>query len=155
MQIQGGPEIAWRLLVAGSIACMRTLPQGTVTFLFSDVEGSTKLSQTLGDVAWAGLLETHRVLMRQAFTAHAGLEVDTQGDAFFVVFTRATDAVAAAMNAQHSLAAHAWPADGRVRVRIGLHTGEAVARDKHYIGQEVHRASRICDSGHGGQIVVS
>ena len=134
---------------------MRTLPQGTVTFLFSDVEGSTKLSQTLGDVAWAGLLETHRQLMRQAFTAHDGLEVDTQGDAFFAVFTRATDAVAAALDAQHSLAAHAWPADGRVRVRIGLHTGEAVARDKHYIGQEVHRASRICDAGHGGQIVVS
>ncbi len=155
MQIQGGSEIAWRLLVAGSIRRMRTLPQGTVTFLFSDVEGSTKLSQALGDVAWAGLLETHRQLMRQAFTAHDGLEVDTQGDAFFVVFTRASDAAAAALDAQHSLATHAWPADGRVRVRIGLHTGEAVARDNHYIGQEVHRASRICDAGHGGQIVVS
>ena len=96
MQIQGGSEIAWRLLVAGSIRRMRTLPQGTVTFLFSDVEGSTKLSQALGDVAWAGLLETHRLLMRQAFAAHDGLEVDTQGDAFFAVFTRASDAVAAA-----------------------------------------------------------
>ena len=134
---------------------MRTLPQGTVTFLFSDVEGSTKLAKELGDAAWAELLEAHRQLMRHAFAAHGGLEVDTQGDSFFVVFTRATDAVAAALEGQHALGAHAWPADGQVRVRIGLHTGEAVARDNHYIGQEVHRTSRICDSGHGGQIVVS
>ena len=134
---------------------MRTLPQGTVTFLFSDVEGSTKLAKQFGDAPWAELLETHRQLMRQAFAAHDGLEVDTQGDAFFVVFTRASDAAAASLDAQRALTAHAWPADGAVRVRIGLHTGEAVARDNHYIGQEVHRASRICDSGHGGQIVVS
>lgn len=134
---------------------MITLPQGTVTFLFSDVEGSTRLSRQFGDTRWAELLESHRTMLRQAFAAHSGLEVDTQGDSFFVAFTRATDALAAALDAQRALQAHEWPTDGRVRVRIGLHTGEAAVRGNHYIGQEVHRASRICDAGHGGQIVVS
>ena len=134
---------------------MSTLPQGTVTFLFSDVEGSTRLSRQFGDTRWAELLESHRTMLRQAFAAHSGLEVDTQGDSFFVAFTRATDAIAAALDTQLALQAHDWPTDGRVRVRIGLHTGEAAVRGNHYIGQEVHRASRICDAGHGGQIVVS
>ncbi len=83
------------------------------------------------------------------------MEVDTQGDSFFAVFRMASDAVAAALAAQRSLAAQAWPSAGAVRVRIGLHTGEAIARGDHYVGQEIHRASRICDAGHGGQIVVS
>lgn len=134
---------------------MGNLPEGIVTFLFSDVEGSTRLAKSLGDVRWASLLEHHRSLLRRAFTAHGGLEVDTQGDAFFVVFTRPTEAIAAALAAQRSLETNSWPEDGHLRVRIGLHTGEAVVRGPHYIGQEVHRASRICDSGHGGQIVVS
>ena len=134
---------------------MQALPEGVLTLFFSDVEGSTRLAKSHGDVAWAELLETHRALMRQAFAAHNGLEVDTQGDSFFAVFRMASDAVAAALAAQRSLAAQAWPPAGAVRVRIGLHTGEAIARGDHYVGQEVHRASRICDAGHGGQIVVS
>ena len=134
---------------------MPALPEGVITLFFSDVEGSTRLAKSHGDAAWAELLETHRRLLRQAFAAHGGLEVDTQGDSFFAVFRMASDAVAAALAAQHSLAAQAWPAAGAVRVRIGLHTGEAIARGDHYVGQEIHRASRICDAGHGGQIVVS
>ncbi|MDM0072156.1 adenylate/guanylate cyclase domain-containing protein [Variovorax sp. J31P207] len=134
---------------------MSSLPQGTVTFLFSDIEGSTRLAKLFGDRQWAELLDEHRALLRVAFAAHAGMEVDTQGDGFFVVFMRATDALAAAVAGQRALLAHDWPDDGIVRVRIGLHTGEAVLRDSHYIGQEVHRASRICDAGHGGQTVLS
>jgi predicted ATPase/class 3 adenylate cyclase len=133
----------------------RALPEGVLTLFFSDVEGSTRLAKSHGDAAWAELLETHRALLRQAFAAHGGLEVDTQGDSFFAVFRMASDAVAAALAAQRALAAQAWPAAGAVRVRIGLHTGEAIARGDHYVGQEIHRASRICDAGHGGQIVVS
>jgi predicted ATPase len=93
--------------------------------------------------------------MTEVFAANAGLVVDTQGDSFFAVFTRAGDAAAAAVDAQRVLEGYDWPAGERVRVRIGLHSGEAVVRDSHYIGQEVHRASRICDAGHGGQIVMS
>ena len=134
---------------------MSTLPEGTVTFLFTDVEGSTRMAKELGDARWAEFLEQHRKILRQAFSAHAGREVDTQGDAFFVAFTKATDAVAAAIEGQRALEEHPWPDGGRVRVRVGLHTGEALARGDHYVGQEVHRASRICSAGHGGQIVVS
>ena len=134
---------------------MHALPEGVLTLFFSDVEGSTRLAKAHGDAAWAELLETHRKLLRHAFAAHGGHEVDTQGDSFFAVFRLPSDAVAAALAAQRSLAAQAWPAAGAVRVRIGLHTGEAMARGDHYVGQEIHRASRICDSGHGGQIVVS
>lgn len=134
---------------------MGNLPEGTVTFLFSDVEGSTRLAKSLGDARWAGLLEDHRSLLRRAFAEHGGHEVNTQGDAFLVVFARPTDAIAAALVIQRSVEAHSWPDDGRLRVRLGLHTGEAVVRGRDYVGQEVHRASRFCDSGHGGQIVVS
>ena len=141
--------------VRGNIVAMPALPEGVLTLFFSDVEGSTRLAKSHGDAAWAELLETHRRLLRQAFAAHGGVEVDTQGDSFFVVFRMASDAVAAALAAQRSLAAQAWPSAGAVRVRIGLHTGEAIARGDHYVGQEIHRASRICDAGHGGQIVVS
>ena len=141
--------------MADSIVAMQALPEGVLTLFFSDVEGSTRLAKSHGDAAWAELLETHRALLRQAFAAYGGLEVDTQGDSFFAVFRMASDAVAAALAAQRSLAAQAWPSAGAVRVRIGLHTGEAIARGDHYVGQEIHRASRICDAGHGGQIVVS
>jgi predicted ATPase/class 3 adenylate cyclase len=134
---------------------MENLPGGVVTFLFTDVEGSTRLARELGDALWAELLEEHRRILREAFTSFAGIEVDTQGDAFFVVFPRASDALAAAIDGQRRLERHGWPEGGRVRVRAGLHTGEAVAREGHYVGHEVHRASRICDAGHGGQILVS
>ncbi len=114
---------------------MHALPEGVLTLFFSDVEGSTRLAKAQGDAAWAELLETHRKLLRQAFAAHGGHEVDTQGDSFFAVFRLPSDAVAAALAAQQSLAAQAWPAAGAVRVRIGLHTGEAMARGDHYVGQ--------------------
>ncbi len=132
-----------------------TLRGETVTFFFSDVEGSTRLTKALGDARWADLLEEHRRLVRGLLSVHGGREVDSQGDTFFVTFPRATDAALAAAEAQQALEGHPWPEEARVRIRIGLHTGEAVARNGRYVGQEVHRASRICDAGHGGQIVLS
>jgi predicted ATPase/class 3 adenylate cyclase len=124
------------------------LPAGTVTFLFTDIEGSTDLLRAHGE-AYAGLLAEHRRVLRASFTAHGGTEVDTQGDAFFVAFGRATDAVAAAADAQAGLAA------GPVRVRMGLHTGEPIVADEGYVGMSVHRAARVASAAHGGQILVS
>jgi predicted ATPase/class 3 adenylate cyclase len=124
------------------------LPSGTVTLLFTDIEGSTRLLHELGD-GYAALLAEHRRLLRQAFADHAGIEVDTQGDSFFYAFSRATDAVNAADAAQHGLAS------GRVRVRIGIHTGEPILTDEGYIGIDVHQAARIMAAGHGGQVLVS
>jgi predicted ATPase/class 3 adenylate cyclase len=124
------------------------LPTGTVTFLFTDVEGSTRLLQEHG-ASYAELLAEHRRALRDAFARNAGVEVDTQGDAFFVAFSRATDAVAAAGLAREALAA------GPIRVRMGLHTGEPVVTDEGYVGMDVHRAARIAAAAHGGQIVLS
>jgi predicted ATPase len=125
----------------------RALPSGTVTFLFTDVEGSTRLLHELGD-AYADVIADHRRVLREAFARHGGVEVDTQGDAFFVVFGRASDALAAARDATEAL-------DGPIRVRIGLHTGEPLVTDEGYVGIDVHRAARIAAVGHGGQILVS
>src|SRR5215211_1789665 len=102
---------------------MGALPSGTVTLLFTDIAGSTQLLRRLGD-AYADVLAAHQRLLREAFAAHGGREVDTQGDAFFVAFPRAVDAVQAAVAAQRALAAHPWPDGAEVRVRMGLHTGE-------------------------------
>src|SRR3712207_8470742 len=102
---------------------MPELPQGTVTLLFTDIEGSTQLLRRLGD-AYAGVLAEHQRLLRQAFAAHGGREVDTQGDAFFVAFPRAVDAMQAAVEAQRALAEYPWPEGAAVKVRMGLHTGE-------------------------------
>jgi predicted ATPase/class 3 adenylate cyclase len=124
------------------------LPSGTVTFLFTDVEGSTRLLREHG-AAYADLLAEHRAALRRAFSAHDGVEVDTQGDAFFVAFARAADALAAAAAARDALA------EGPVRVRMGIHTGEALVTDEGYVGLDVHRAARIAAAAHGGQIVVS
>src|SRR5205814_6026073 len=124
------------------------LPSGTVTFLFTDIEGSTRLLHELGD-AYADALAEHRRLLREAFARHGGVEVDTQGDAFFVAFARATDALAAAEDARRALAA------GPIRVRMGLHTGEPQLTDEGYVGLDVHRAARISAAGHGGQILLS
>jgi predicted ATPase/class 3 adenylate cyclase len=129
-------------------------PSGTVTLLFSDIEGSTKLLQRTGD-AYAGLLEQHRGLLRKSFAAHGGYEVDTEGDAFFVAFATANDAVAAASDAQQALAGHDWPKDGEVRVRMGIHTGEPRLLEGRYVGLDVHRAARVMASGHGAQVVIS
>src|SRR6184192_436713 len=127
---------------------MRELPAGTVTFLFTDIEGSTRLLQELGD-AYADALAEHRRVLREAFARHGGVEVDTQGDAFFVAFARAKDAVAAAAEGQRALDG------GPICVRIGLHTGEPLVTDEGYIGIDVHRAARIAAVGHGGQVLLS
>ena len=127
---------------------MRELPSGTVTFLFTDIEGSTRLLHELGD-EYADALAEHRRRLREAFARHGGVEVDTQGDAFFVAFARATDALAAADEGQRALA------DGPIRVRMGLHTGEPHLTDEGYVGLDVHKGARIAAAGHGGQILVS
>jgi class 3 adenylate cyclase len=129
-------------------------PAGTVAFLFSDIEGSTALLQDLG-ARYAEVLADHRQLLRAAFQAAGGYEVDTAGDGFFVAFHRAVDAAAAAVAAQRAIATHPWPEGVRVRVRLGLHTGEPIRTAGGYVGLDVHRAARICAAGHGGQILLS
>jgi class 3 adenylate cyclase len=131
------------------------LYSGTVTFLFSDVEGSTELLKRLGEGAYATVLEQHRRIVREAFSARDGREIDTQGDAFFYAFARARDAVAAAVSAQRALAGHAWPEGVEVRVRMGLHTGEPAVGDEGYTGMDVVRAARIAAVGRGGQVLLS
>ena len=132
----------------------QTLPQGTVTFLFTDIQGSTKLLRRLGD-SYGMVLGTHRTLLRAAFRRNGGREVDTQGDAFFVAFSGAREAVAAACEAQRALLEHPWAHGEPVLVRMGIHTGEPLLIEGHYVGIDVHRAARICAATHGGQIVVS
>ena len=135
---------------------MSTQPSGTVTLLFSDIEGSTRLLQQLGTESFAEVLEQHRRLLREVFARHDGYEVDTEGDAFFVTFARAGDGVAAAEDAQQALDAAAWSAEGvEVRVRMGLHTGEPLLVGARYVGLDVHRAARIMAAGHGGQVLLS
>jgi class 3 adenylate cyclase len=134
---------------------MPNLPSGTVTFLFSDIEGSTTLLKALGDERYAELLTTHRRLMRETFAGFGGQEIDTQGDAFFYSFPRARDAVAAAVAVQQAHAKAAWPNDVAVRLRIGLHTGEPAVGDEGYTGLDVVRASRLAAIGRGGQVLLS
>ena len=126
------------------------LPTGTVTFLFSDIEGSTRLVQRLGDSYGRALADMRR-LIRTATREHNGVEIDAHGDELFTVFHE----VAAAVEAQLALRAHDWPDDVPVRVRMGIHTGTPAVDEDGYVGIDVHRASRICEAGHGGQIVVS
>jgi predicted ATPase len=128
---------------------MRTLPSGTVTFLFTDIEGSTKLLHQLGPEEYAQALLEHRQILRDAIARHGGVEVDTQGDAFFVAFPTAPGAVEAAREAQETLAA------GPIRVRMGLHTGEPHLIDEGYVGEVVHIGARIASAGHGGQVLLS
>jgi predicted ATPase/class 3 adenylate cyclase len=125
-----------------------SFPQGTVTFLFTDIEGSTRLLQALGD-GYADVLAEHRRALREEFARYGGVEVGTEGDSFFVAFAKASDALAAAAAAREALA------DGPIRVRMGLHTGEPTVTDEGYVGIDVHRAARIAAAGHGGQILVS
>ena len=133
---------------------MIELPTGTVTFLFTDIEGSTRLTQELGD-AWPPLLERHRDIARAAWTAHGGVEVLTVGDSFFVTFTSAPAAIAAAVDVQRGLATEPWPAGAEIRVRMGVHTGEGLLSGGSYVGLDVHRAARISNVGHGGQTLIS
>src|SRR5215213_2851029 len=131
------------------IGNVRELPSGTVTFLFTDVEGSTRLLHELGPERYAEALAEHRRVLRTAFAAHGGAEVDTQGDAFFFAFPTAPGALAAAAEAVEALAA------GPIRVRMGLHTGTPHLTEEGYVGVDVHRAARIAAVGHGGQVLVS
>jgi predicted ATPase/class 3 adenylate cyclase len=133
---------------------MTDLPTGTVTFLFTDIEGSTGLLQALGD-RYAAVLDRHAAIVRRAVADGGGVEVSTHGDAFFAVFARPAGAVRAAVAAQQGLAAHDWSAGPPVRVRMGLHTGEGVLGGDDYAGIDVHRAARIADAAHGGQVVLS
>jgi predicted ATPase/class 3 adenylate cyclase len=130
------------------------LPTGTVTFLFSDIEGSTRLLGQLGE-RYPPILETHQRLLRGALAAGGGREVSTEGDSMFFVFPSAPQAVAAAVEGQRVLGAHKWPEDGVIRVRMGLHTGEGVLGADNYVGIDLHRAARIMAAGHGGQILLS
>jgi predicted ATPase/class 3 adenylate cyclase len=129
-------------------------PSGTVTLLFSDIEGSTRLLQRTGE-AYAGLLAEHRRLLRDACEEHQGFVVDSEGDALFVAFGSASDAAAAAVEAQQALEQHPWPDENEVRVRIGLHTGEPRSIDGRYVGLDVHQAARVMAAGHGGQVLLS
>ncbi len=130
------------------------LPQGTVTFLFTDIEGSTELLKQLRD-QYTKLLSGQRDMLRAIFDKWGGREVDTQGDAFFVSFSRAMDAVKAVVEIQRALAGHDWPEGAQVRVRMGLHTGEPWVGDEGYVGMDVNRAARISSAGHGGQVLLS
>jgi class 3 adenylate cyclase len=127
---------------------------GTATFLFTDIEGSTRLAKQLGR-GYAVVLGEHQRLLRDAFTASGGRESDTQGDAFFFVFPSARGAVVAAVDGQHVISSHEWPPGADVRVRMGIHTGGAALAGDRYHGVAVHRAARICAAAHGGQILLS
>jgi class 3 adenylate cyclase len=130
------------------------LPRGTVTFLFTDIEGSTRLLKRLGE-PYSAVLADHRRILREAAEARDGREIDTQGDSFFFAFARANAALAAAVVAQRAHAEHEWPEGGEVRVRMGLHTGEPEVGEERYVGLGVHRAARIGAVAHGGQVLLS
>ena len=133
---------------------MAVLPTGTVTFLFTDIEGSTRLVQDLGD-RYRDLIDLHGSLIREAVAAEGGIQFGSEGDAVFAVFDDAARGVAAAVATQRALAAARWPGDAEVRVRIGIHTGQGMLGGENYIGLDVHRSARIAAAGHGGQVVLS
>ena len=133
---------------------MKALPSGTVTFVFSDIEGSTGLLKRLGE-RYGELLTEHRRIVRETFGAHEGVEIDTQGDSFFYAFARARDAVAGAVAVQRAHAQHDWPGAEQVRVRMGLHTGEPAVGAEGYLGVDVVRAARLAATGRGGSVLLS
>jgi class 3 adenylate cyclase len=130
------------------------LPTGTVTFLFTDIEGSTRLLQELGG-RYPAVRDEHAAILRQAIRDREGVEVSTEGDSFFAAFPSPAAAVGAAVAAQRGLAAHPWPEGFAVRVRMGLHTGDGVLGGDDYVGIDVNRAARIAGAAHGGQVIVS
>lgn len=136
------------------MAAVGDATRATATFLFTDIEGSTLLLKTYR-AEYARILADHHRLLREGFAAHGGKEIDNQGDAFFVAFTRAKDAVLAAAACQRALADHSWPGGASLQVRMGIHTGEADFTVDRYVGLSVHRAARISAVGHGGQVLVS
>lgn len=131
-----------------------SLPTGTVSFLFTDLEGSTRLLDTLGD-GYDAVLEAHRDILRSAVDEHAGVVFGTEGDAVFAAFASADDAVAAAGDAQRRLTSYAWPEAGRVRVRMAVHTGDARVASGDYVGMSLHVTARVCAAGHGGQVLLT
>ena len=133
---------------------MAGLPSGTVTLLFSDIEGSTGLLRRLGP-AYEALLTEHRRVLRVAFAGAGGEEVETRGDSFLIAFGSARAAVEGAVAAQRALSAHTWPDGVEPRVRMGVHTGEPVVSSEGYVGLDVHRAARIGDAANGGQVLVN
>jgi class 3 adenylate cyclase len=133
---------------------MNSLPSGTVTFVFTDIEGSTELLKRLGE-GYGEVLAEHRRIVRETFATANGVEIDTQGDAFFFAFARARDAVGAAVDVQRAHASNAWPEGSLVRVRMGLHTGEPALGDEGYLGLDVVRAARICMAARGGNVLLS
>jgi class 3 adenylate cyclase len=135
-------------------AGMSALPSGTVTFVFSDIEGSTVLLKRLGD-RYANLIAEHRRIVRETFGTHDGVEIDAQGDSFFFAFARARDAAAAAVDAQRAHAEAEWPGGEEVRVRMGLHTGEPAVGAEGYLGVDVVRAARLAATGRGGSVLLS
>lgn len=139
---------------AATLAGVTELPTGTVTFLFTDIEGSTRLAQDLGS-GWPPLLERHREIARARWAEQGGVEIGTEGDSFFVVFSSAPQAVAAAVAVQRALAGEAWPAGAEIRVRMGMHSGEGLLSSGGYVGLDVHRAARIASAGSGRQVLLS
>lgn len=133
---------------------MATLPSGTVTFVFSDIEGSTGLLKRLGE-RYSELIADHRRIVRDTFAHHGGVEIDSQGDSFFFAFARARDAVAAAVEVQRVHAEHQWPGGEAVRVRMGFHTGEPAVGEEGYLGVDVVRAARLSAVGRGGNVLLS
>jgi hypothetical protein len=133
---------------------MAELPRGTVTLVFTDIGGSTRLLHTLGD-AYEDALATHRRLLRDALSSRGGIEVDTQGDALFYAFGRARDAIAGAIEVQRALASHDFGRGVQLRVRMGIHSGDPTVTAEGYVGADVHLAARICSAGHGGQVILS
>jgi predicted ATPase/class 3 adenylate cyclase len=130
------------------------LPSGTITLLFTDIEGSTALAERFGE-RWPVLLADHNRILRDTFSTYEGVELGAEGDALFVAFASAAAATAAAAAAQKALAAHEWPADGRIRVRMGLHTGEPTLTPDGYVGIDMHRAARVAAAAHGAQVLLS
>src|SRR5688500_3911167 len=128
--------------------------RGTVTLLFGDIEGSTRLLQRLGD-DYAKLLDQYHAILGAAIDAHGGSQVDVAGDGVFAAFPTARSALAAAADAQRAIREHNWPEDAQVEVRMGIHTGEPLTADSRYVGMDVHRAARICAAAHGSQVLVS
>jgi class 3 adenylate cyclase len=133
---------------------MTELPTGTVTFVFTDIEGSTQLLKRLGK-SYGDVVAEHRKILRTAVREHGGEEVDTQGDSFLFAFPRAEEAAATAIDCQQALAAQKWPAGSSLRVRMGIHTAEPTVSEEGYYGLGVHRAARIMSAAHGGQVLVS
>ena len=127
----------------------------TLTFLFTDIEGSTALLRRAGEGAYAQVLAGHHAIIRSGLAGHGGREVDTAGDGFFAVFSSPRSCVAAVLEMQQAIEAHAWPAGERVRVRMGVHTGEASKAATGLVGLDVHRAARVAAVGYGGQVLLS